>query len=315
MRVFHRLEDFGLEVSKQSAVAIGNFDGCHLGHAHLLRGLVDYARSEGLLPTVLTFFPHPVEVLRAGTKLLRLSTTSEKLALLEALGVETVLVAPFNKEVSQLSPAAFFERYLIKTLNAKSVHVGFNFRFGRDRLGDTEALRRLCSEKAIRLSLKEAFFFEGEKVSSSFIRQSIGEGNLSRANALLGRTYSLAGQVTSGDRRGGGLGFPTANLRCPVEKLLPKNGVYATQAVWQKQTFSSVTNVGVRPTFNSDDSPPVVEVHLLDFQSRIYEEFLELKFFDRIRDEVKFSSKDALIAQITKDVSVTKEILSKGNSK
>lgn len=304
MRVFHQLDEIS-ECAESSAVAIGNFDGCHLGHQALLKAMIDHAQRNHLSAIVLTFFPHPVEVLNPSKPLERLTTASEKLNLLESLGVEQVLVEPFDSKLSNLSPSEFFQRYLVEGLKAKSVHVGFNFRFGKDRAGDTRALAELCAHRGIHSQITEPFESHGHKVSSSTVRQLIRGGDLLGAARLLGRSYSVSGQVQPGDHRGQSLGYPTANLRYPVEKVVPKNGVYVTRVLWQRQSFRSVTNVGVRPTFHDmaiDVDKPTVEVHLLDFSARLYDEFLELEFFERIRDEKKFDSVDALVAQIQVDV-------------
>lgn len=301
MHVFHDLKEFSSRTGATS-VAIGNFDGVHVGHQALIKSMLQRARDQKLTPTVLTFYPHPVEVLKPTTKLERLTTTSEKLNLLESVGVEQVLVAHFNPELSQLTPEEFFKSYLSEGLKAQSIHVGFNFCFGKDRTGNTETLRRLCEMRHIYLKVEDQVNANGERVSSSVVRQSLADGNVKRASVLLGRPFSITGQVVRGDQRGRTLGFPTANLRCPHDKALPKNGVYLTQVFWQKEALRGVTNVGVRPTFGLEGNPPVIEVHLLDFDSQIYGEFLTVDFLDRIRDEKKFSGLEELKTQIRTDV-------------
>jgi riboflavin kinase/FMN adenylyltransferase len=268
--------------------------------------MVQSASSHHLTPTVLTFYPHPVEVLNPSKKLARLTTASEKLSLLESLGIERVLMEGFDAQLASLSPEDFFTRYLKDGLRAKSIHVGFNFRFGKNRMGDTKVLDRLCHQNDIRLEIKEPFEINGVKVSSSTIRELILRGDTHQAAQLLGRPYSMSGQVSHGAERGKPLGFPTANLHYPTEKVLPKNGVYATRVIWQKQSFPSITNIGVRPTFGSE-TQVTVEVHLIDFNARLYDEFLQLEFFERIRDEVKFDSPEALRKQIEKDISVVRK--------
>lgn len=301
MRVFHRLEDVSSQVNATS-VAIGNFDGCHLGHERLLRGLVSTARSLDAVASVLTFFPHPVEVLTPNKKLERLTTASEKLQLLESHGVEITLVESFTMDLAALSPEAFFERYIKRGLKAKSLHVGSNFRFGKDRAGDVDRLRALCQANGVRLELAVPVEMDGQRVSSSRVRESVRMGDVATAGRLLGRPYSLTGTVARGDGRGKTLGFPTANLRLSPEKLLPKHGVYVTRAVWQHQEFGSVTNVGVRPTFGGNSTAPCVETHLINFEAKLYDETIELKFLDRLRDERAFADASALRVQIAEDV-------------
>jgi len=306
LHAYHKLSDIAPTLTA-SAVAIGNFDGCHLGHMALLQSMIHSANSHRLTPTVLTFYPHPVEVLNPSKKLERLTTASEKLSILESLGVERILVEEFNTRLASLSPEEFFIRYLREGLRAKSIHVGFNFRFGKHRAGDIHILERLCQASDIRLEVKEPVEISGMKVSSSVIRELILKGETLQAAQLLGRPYFLSGQVSHGAERGKPLGFPTANLHYSSEKVLPKNGVYATRVAWQKQSFPSVTNIGVRPTFNAAGLPVTVEVHLIDFNARLYDEFLQLEFFERIRDEIKFDSPDALKKQIEKDIAVVRK--------
>jgi len=306
MHVFHKLEDIASEIPS-SAVAIGNFDGCHLGHVALLKEMGEHAKRAGLAPTVLTFYPHPVEVLKPGKPLARLMTTSEKLSALKTLGVEFVLVAPFDQKLASLSPADFFQTYLQRGLNAKSVHVGFDFRFGNAREGNVEKLGQLCTAAGVHLGVLKAFERQGTRISSSSIRKLIGDGRIAEAGKLLGRPYWVTGQVTTGDHRGESLGFPTANINVPSEKQLPGRGVYLTRVEWQKQWFRSVTNVGVRPTFHAGEERSVVECHVIDFKARLYDEFLKIEFYDRIRDEMKFSDVNALKEQIAKDVAYARD--------
>lgn len=306
MIVFHELADLASRTGKTS-VAIGNFDGVHLGHQALIESMLEQARLKKLCPTVLTFYPHPVELLKPHKKLERLTTTSEKLFLLEKLGVEQVLVARFNEELSKLSPEKFFATYLKNGLRAETLHVGFNFCFGKDKSGNTETLATLSKENGIFLKVEEQVDASGERVSSSSIRRYLAEGQVAHAGRLLGRPYSITGQVVKGDQRGRKLGFPTANLRCPLDKIVPLNGVYLTRVNWQKEELKAVTNVGIRPTFTSQDTLPIIEVHLLDFDSQIYDEFLTVDFVDRIRPEKKFSTVEELKDQIQKDVEMARK--------
>jgi riboflavin kinase/FMN adenylyltransferase len=305
MKVFHQLKE--IVGNAASSVAMGNFDGCHLGHTALLKGMVAYGQAHQLTTTVLTFYPHPVEVLNPGKKLERLTSGLEKLGLLEQLGVETVVVLPFDTKLSDLSPRDFFEQYLLKGLHAKSIHVGYDFKFGKARSGNLEMLKSLCDEGRVWLQVQPPFELNGQKVSSSRIRQLLQTGEINEAAKMLGRPYTVSGQVSRGDQRGVQLGYPTANLRIPAEKCLPKNGVYVTDAYWQKQKYRTVTNVGVRPTFHAEAPAPTVEVHFLDFNARLYDEFVELEFLEKIRNEIRFDSVDELKEQIGKDVLTARE--------
>lgn len=306
MRVFHSLSE--VPIGKGSVVAIGNFDGCHLGHVSLLTELATAAEKLSLPATVLTFYPHPVVVLNPKVKLERLTTTAEKLAQLEALGIDQVLVEPFDAELAKLTAEEFFSRYLQGGLSAKSVHVGFNFFFGRDRKGDTDTLRSLCEKTGISLTVSNAVDVGGERVSSSVIRKYVREGEVQKAAGLLGRPYSVSGPVEHGDGRGKQLGFPTANVHFPSDKVFPKNGVYLTETIWQKDRFGSITNVGTKPTV-SQSGKVSVETHILDLNLPLYEETVSVGFLERVRDEVRFESIEALKDQIAKDVNYAKSRL------
>ena len=252
-----------------------------------------------------------MEVLNPGKTLECLSTSAEKLVQLEAAGVELVLVAPFDRQLAQLSPDSFFQQYLLSGLHARRVHVGYNFCFGRNRAGDTEYLRRLCESANVQLHIASAFKLDGEVVSSSRIRQAITRGSMEHANRLLGRSYVIAGNVVAGAGRGRKLGVPTANLAYPPGKVLPQTGVYVTRTAWQRQVFHSVTNVGVKPTFEKAGCPVVIETHLLDFSGQLYGEPIEVGFLSRLREERKFSSVDELKLAIEGDIRSAERYFSK----
>lgn len=306
MRVYHGLDEVPGDLGP-CALAIGNFDGIHLGHRSLLQALLAHCKTTGRRPAVLTFYPHPVEVLTPGKRIERLTTTEEKLVLLETLGIDLVLVEKFDPNLAKLSPDAFFARYVSQGLKASAVFVGFNFRFGRDRSGDTKVLEALCAAAGVKLHVEPAFTSEGVRVSSSAVRQALAVGDLATANRLLGRPYSVRGLVVHGDGRGAGIGFPTANLQLGTHKCLPKNGVYVTEALWQRQVFPSVANLGSRPTVSGEGAPISLEVHLLDFSSGLYDETVDLSFLERIRDEKKFASVAELKEQIARDVGYARQ--------
>ncbi len=301
MKVFHNLTEASKQL-KACSVAIGNFDGVHLGHQALLKELIAYSQEHGLEPIVLTFFPHPVEVLRPEKKLERLTTASEKLELLKACGVSAVLVQKFDKDLAEQTPVQFVEKFLVDGLKAKSVHVGNNFCFGKNRSGNTTTLKQLCSEKGISLQVAIEVATSGKKIGSSDIRHLVSEGNVEDAAKHLGRPYFVTGNVRHGDKRGRTIGFPTANLHVPESKLLPKNGVYSVNVLWQGETYKAIANVGVRPTIQDSSLEKRVEVHIFNFSHQIYEEYLQVDFLKFIRDEKKFPSIEALKAQIKEDI-------------
>lgn len=307
MRVFHELSRFK-EKTSNTSVAIGNFDGVHLGHQQLIQSMIALSKTYQTTPVVLTFYPHPVEVLRPGTHLERLTTTNEKLSLLESLGVESVLVASFSDELAKIDPIRFLEDYLMDGMGAKTVHVGQDFMFGRGRAGNIEVLRNFCQEKEIHCEVFGTVEHQGKKVSSSLIRELLLGGNVVEARGFLTRPHFVWGPVVRGDGRGRQIGFPTANLLVPRAKLLPKEGVYCTEVHWQHQRYGSVTNIGRRPTFGPEGSV-VVETHILDFSENLYDESLTVSFLDRIREEQKFASIEELKGQIQRDIETARKLL------
>ncbi len=315
MRVFHRWEEVPSDL-KGGPLVIGNFDGLHLGHLSLLECAKKKAAKNGREVSLLTFFPHPVEILFPDRKLPHITTASEKLALLSDLGIDSVIVAPFTSKMVQTTAEDFFEKYVWATFAPSSLHVGSDFHFGKGREGNEAWLRQKASEKKFELCLSPLLEKEGVRVSSTAIRKYLAEGDVVGAQEMLGRPYSVSGQVEHGDHRGSGLGFPTANVSYPDDKILPKNGVYVTQVYWQKEVFPSITNVGVRPTIPSGATPkPRIEVHLLDFNSRLYDEVLTVHFLARVRDEKKFGSLDELKTQVNSDIASAKRWFEKEKQK
>ncbi len=289
-------------------MAIGNFDGLHLGHASLLANAKTRAKAAGKLVSLLTFFPHPIEVIYPERRVPRITTATEKLARLDDLGIDNVLVAPFDAVMAATTAEDFFEHYVWKTFAPASLHVGSDFHFGKGREGDVAWLQAKAQSKGFELCLSPLIEVAGKRISSTEIRRLLAEGDAEGAAQMLGRAYKVSGQVEHGDHRGTQLGFPTANVSYPDDKVLPKNGVYITEVLWQKQRFASVTNVGIRPTITA--GAPVearIEVHLLDFNNRLYDEVLTVRFLSRIRDEKKFSSLDELKRQVQSDIEIARK--------
>ena len=280
-------------------VTIGNFDGVHLGHRAILDKVVSEARARHGAALVLSFDPHPSRILVPEHSPRLLTTTEQKLALLEAAGVDAILFAPFTLEFSRLSPQEFVEQILHQRLRAAVVCIGANFRFGHRQAGDAPLLVELGKSFGFGVQVVEPVVVRGEVASSSTIRRLVSEGDIRTATRLLGRPFSLTGGVQRGKGRGRRLGFPTLNF-APEQECLPPNGVYVTETVIEGQAHPSATNVGVRPTF--DGSRLLVESHLLDFSDSVQPARLEVRFHDRLRDERKFPSGDALKAQIAEDV-------------
>jgi riboflavin kinase/FMN adenylyltransferase len=300
MQVFHKLEDVPAAFGR-SLVSVGNFDGVHRAHARVLSEIVQRARSSGDQAVAVTFEPHPSRILRPDSGLKLLSPALEKLRLLEATGIDAVLILPFGRDLSLMTPRQFAERILKKRLHAREVHEGYNFHFGHKAAGDVHLLAQLGQEMGFEVQVYAEEKLRGEPVSSSHIRKLIGEGRVSRARHLLARPFCILGTPGRGRGLGSKYTVPTINL-ARYEELVPKDGVYITWTRVGNECFDSVTNVGNRPTFGADSF--AIETHLLNFHpiDLTPESEVEICFLDRVRDEIKFPSVEALREQIGRDV-------------
>src|SRR5712671_359980 len=300
MQIFHKLDDIPADFGP-TLVSVGNFDGVHRAHAHVLREIVRRARSAGDRTVAVTFEPHPARILRPDSGFLLLTPTAEKLRLLESTGVDAVLLLPFGRDLSLMTPRQFVERILKKKVHAREVHEGFNFRFGHKAAGDVTMLSDFGREMGFEVKVYPELKLRGERVSSSQIRKLLSEGRVSRARHLLSRPFCILGTPGRGRGYGSKYTVPTINL-ARYEELVPKDGVYITCTRVAKETFESVTNVGNRPTFGVDLF--AVESHLLNFHpiDLTPETEVEICFLDRLRDEIKFPSVEALREQIARDV-------------
>ena len=289
----------------RSLVIIGNFDGVHRGHQAVLEAGAREARARGLRPLVLTFHPHPAEVLKRSQQAL-LTTIERKIELIRRVDATLcVVVEPFTLELAALSATEFVERILVEQLGASVVIVGQNFRFGADRVGDLRLLCELGDRFGFQARAERLVGDEAGVFSSSRVRSALAEGSLECAEQMLGRPHALSGVVVHGDRRGRTLGIPTANL-ANVREVLPLRGVYAClvdqleAGVGGLSRAGAVVNLGVRPTFGSATS--TVETHILDFQGDLYGARLRLHLLSRLRDELQFDGPEALREQIQQDV-------------
>lgn len=284
-----------------SVLAIGNFDGIHLGHQAILRATVERAHALNAVSTALTFDPSPRKVLRPETAPLRLSTNAQRMEWFNALGLETVVVLPFTLDLARLSPEEFVEQILLRDLHIKAVLVGENFKFGHKQAGDVKLLSELGAKHGFAVVIVPPVVYRGEIVSSTIIRREVAEGDVSHAARLLGRPFALTGEVVTGTGTGRRFTFPTLNLAAEQE-LLPARGVYVTRTCLDGETRShrSVTNIGVRPTFNG--SSLSIETHLLDSQLAASAKQIEVRFWKRLREEKKFTSPEELRAQIATDI-------------
>jgi riboflavin kinase/FMN adenylyltransferase len=300
MHIFRKLDDVPSDFGP-TLVSVGNFDGVHRAHAYVLSEIVRRARSAGDQAVAVTFEPHPARILRPDSGLLLLTPTAEKLRLLESTGVDAVLLLPFGRDLSLMTPRQFVERILKKKVHAREVHEGFNFRFGHKAAGDVTMLSDFGREMGFEVKVYPEMTLRGEPVSSSHIRQLISEGRVSRARHLLARPFCILSTPGRGRGYGSKYTVPTINL-ARYEELVPKDGVYISCTRVGTETFESVTNVGHRPTFGTDSF--AVESHLLNFHpiELTPDTEVEISFLDRVRDEIKFPSVEALREQIARDV-------------
>ena len=293
-----------------SVLAIGNFDGIHLGHQAILRATVERAQALNAVSTALTFDPSPRKVLRPETAPLRLSTNAQRMEWFRALGLEAVVVLPFTLDLARLSPEEFVEQILLRDLHIKAVLVGENFKFGHKQAGDVKLLSQLGAKHGFAVVIVPPVVYRGEIVSSTIIRREVAEGDVSHAGRLLGRPFALTGEVVSGTGTGSRFTFPTLNLAAEQE-LLPARGVYITRTCLDGEPRSqrSVTNIGVRPTFNG--SSLSIETHLLDAQLAASPKRIEVRFWKRLREEKKFTGPDELRAQIAADIARANKFFSR----
>jgi phosphoribosyl 1,2-cyclic phosphate phosphodiesterase len=293
-----------------SVLAIGNFDGIHLGHQAILRSTVERAHALNAVSTALTFDPSPRKVLRPETAPPRLSTNAQRMEWFNALGLEAVVVLPFTLDLARLSPDEFVDQILLSDLHVKAVLVGENFRFGHRQAGDVKLLSELGAKYGFAVVIVPPVVYRGEVVSSTIIRREVAEGDVSHAARLLGRPFALTGEVVSGTGTGRRFTFPTLNLAVEQE-LLPARGVYITRSCLEGETRShrSVTNIGMRPTFNG--SSLSVETHLLDTELATAPKRMEVRFCKRLREEKKFSGPEELRAQIARDIARANKFFSR----
>lgn len=288
-----------------SVVTIGNFDGVHLGHRYLLEHAKELAKERALVSVLVTFWPHPREIVRPNLPHRPLSEREERRILLSALEFDRLLELPFDKEMAALEPAMFVEKYLLP-LKMSVLVIGHDFALGRGASGNFAALSALGRQYGFEVRQVEALEMDGQPVSSTRLRKCLEDGNVASVARFLGRPYSVCGEVVHGFGRGADLGFPTANLK-PPRKLLPAIGVYASIAECDGRRFQAVTNIGKNPTF--DGQKLTVESFLLDADENLYGRKLCLHFIDRIRGEVRFSSPDKLQEQIARDIATARAML------
>lgn len=305
MQIIRHIDDPALAF-EGSSVTLGNFDGIHLGHQELIKNTVDDARRLGVCSAVLTFEPHPLRVLAPDRAPKMLLTHKDKMQLLQALGVDCVVIQQFDRAFAAIPAQEFVRKYLRERLHARKVWVGKDLRFGKGRGGDIENLRAWGAQLEYAVGIVEPVMVAGERVSSSRIRELIGVGAVAAVQPMLARYYFISGKVVPGHRRGRELGFPTANIVSRAE-IVPRDGIYATLFHLGEKVLPSVTSVGLNPTFGA--GPRTVESYILHFDRDIYGESVQVSFVARLRDELNFASVTSLIEQIQVDIADAEKIL------
>ncbi len=294
----------------QTVLTVGTFDGVHEGHRTIIDRVVKHARHLKCRSIVVTFDPHPREIIQPGRGSVQLLTTTEERAeLLDRLGVDIMLIIPFNRDFSLMTSEQFVRNIIYKRIGVREFVIGYDHRFGHDRQGSGETVKRLGQELGFSVEVVEAHEIAAITVSSTQVRKALKEqGDVELARRFLGRPYRLIATVIHGDKRGKELGYPTANLRPEnPKKIIPANGIYAVTVLIAGSEYKGMMSIGVRPTFETDNLR-TIEVNLFDFDRNIYGETVEVRFIKRIRDELKFTSVNELIAEMANDKRIAQEV-------
>jgi riboflavin kinase / FMN adenylyltransferase len=298
MRLFHGTDN--ADIARPTVLTLGVFDGLHLGHQLIMQTVVERARAVGAVPTVITFEPHPREVLHPESAPPLLQTFDQKIEALGVLGIEQTIVIHFDKSFARIRAHDFLRDAVVDRLHAKEVYLGCGFAFGHDREGNIDLLRSVSQSLGFFADEVPEVRLRGRRVSSSRIRELLQQGRVNLARRMLGRPYGVEGRVVRGAERGVTLGFPTANLH-PQNRVIPRNGVYVTATLIEGHWRRSVTNIGTRPTFESAAATSV-ETFVMNYSGDLYGDVVRVRFLHRLRDEKKFGSVDELKSQIEQDV-------------
>jgi len=299
MQVFNSIKD--LKKNKNTVLTLGSFDGIHPGHLKIIDKLVDCSKEKGCRNVVITFHPHPRTVLSSGNDVKMLTTQEERKNLLEKHGVDNFLTINFTKEFASLTAEQFIYDYLINGIGVSEIVLGHDHHFGKGRSGNVDLLKIIGAKENFIVTTVDAFYINDEIVSSTKIRNALIDGDLKKANILLGRNYSFSGTVIGGDKRGRELGYPTANIKLSSqEKLLPAIGIYAVRVLLNNEKHIGLLSIGKRPTFYNAGEL-VTEVYIYNFDREIYDEVVTIELVERLRGEEKFNSANDLINQMDKD--------------
>lgn len=303
MVVFNSLEE--IKNVEACCVALGNFDGVHVGHQALISRAVEKARKLGLKSGVFTFSTHPKNLIPGQKPVKNIIYQEEKAALLEKLGVDYLFNIEFTKEIMRTPPEDYIRMFLVEKFNAKEVFCGFNYRYGFKAAGDGNLLRACGIKYGFNVNQIEPVIIDGDVVSSTLIRGLIMAGEMDECEKYLGRNYDIGGEVVVGNRLGKTIGFPTSNIMLDESMVLPPNGVYVTYCLYNGIKYPSITNVGVKPTIG--EFKKNMETHIFNFDKELYGKPIKIEFLKKTRDEVKFRSVDELSAQIEKDCNQARE--------
>ena len=308
LKLFHSLSEY--KAAKKSIVTIGTFDGVHIGHKLILEKLIQNAKERDCESVVLTFFPHPRMVLQESSDVKLINTIEEKSELIGKIGIENLIIHPFDQKFSRLTAEEFVKTILVDLLNIKKIIIGYDHRFGRNRTANIDDLIVYGKQYDFEVEQISAQEINDNAVSSTKIRNAILEGNISLANKYLGYNYTFLGEVVKGKQLGRTIGFPTANIQIKESyKLIPKNGVYIVKSNYDGNTIFGMMNIGNRPTVNGEHQ--TIEVNFFDFDEDIYNKIISIEILDFIREEQKFDSLDSLKSQLNKDQQTSLSYISK----
>jgi riboflavin kinase/FMN adenylyltransferase len=304
MKTFNLIDD--IHINAHTVIALGNFDGVHLGHQEIITRTVDNARAAGYKSAVFTFSNHPKNLLAKDdqTRVKNILYADEKAEIISNLGVDYLLNIPFGKEILQMEPIRFIEELLVETFKMKEAYCGFNYRFGYKAAGNAEILMKEGIKKGFGIHILEPFKIDGNIVSSSLIRALIADGSVDQCMKYMGRCYAVGGEVVVGNKLGRTIGFPTSNIVIDETMITPPNGVYITYCIYNGVRYPSITNVGVKPTIGNYHKN--VETHIFNFNKELYGKQIRVEFIKKTRDEKKFASVQELSKQITDDCIMAK---------
>lgn len=291
------------ETRFSTAIALGNFDGIHIGHQQLIKKMVYRSKELGIKSSLLLFKSHTKTIVDNNRPSM-ITSNQQKFRIAEELGVDIIYLLDFNDNIMKLSGEEFVRDIIMNKMNGKLLVVGFDYRFGYKASGDSNYLKELGVKNNIEVVVLDPVYQEDKVISSSIIRELISAGNMSEVSKMLGRSYSIIGKVIPGKNRGNKLGFPTANIELTDNYVIPKNGVYMTNTIVDNKRYVSATNIGYNPTFSENTLK--IETYILEFEGNIYGKTLEVEFLDFLRDDIKFESKEALIEQMKLDVETIK---------